>query len=53
LIASVSVSPTKGENIYKSFSHAVKNATGHHDVFIKFPTGKEETIFIKSCRFVK
>jgi hypothetical protein len=37
----------------KIFSKAVKNITGHHDVFIKFPTGNAGTIFIKSLRFVK
>jgi len=52
LIATISVSPT-GENSYKSFSKAVKNIAGHHDVFVKFPTGKEGTINIKSLRFLK
>jgi beta-xylosidase len=53
LIATIPVSATGGENNMKTFSKAVKNITGHHDVFIKFPTGNESTIFIKSLRFVK
>jgi hypothetical protein len=53
LIATVPVSATGGENSWKTFSKNVKNVTGHHDIFIKFPTGKEGTILIKSLRFVK
>ena len=53
LIATIPVSATGGENNLKSFSKAVKNITGHHDVFIKFPSGKEGTILIKSIRFLK
>ncbi len=53
LIATVPVSATGGENSWKTFSKNVKNVTGHHDIFIKFPTGKEGTILIKSLRFLK
>jgi xylan 1,4-beta-xylosidase len=53
LIATIQVSPTDGENNLKVFSRTVKNITGHHDVFIKFPIGVESSIFIKSLRFVK
>ena len=53
LIATIPVSATGGENNLKVFSKAVKNITGHHDVFIKFPEGKEGTIYIKSLRFLK
>jgi WD40 repeat protein len=53
LIASIPVSATGVENNLKAFSKPVKNITGHHDVFIKFPTGKEGTIYIKSLRFIK
>jgi hypothetical protein len=53
LIAKIPVSATGGENNLKAFSKAVKNITGHHDVFIKFPTGNESTIYIKSLRFLK
>jgi beta-xylosidase len=53
LIATIQVSPTNGENNLKVFSRTVKNITGHHDVFIKFPIGVESSIFVKSLRFVK
>jgi hypothetical protein len=53
LIASISVNSTGGENNLKAFSQSVKNITGHHDIFIKFPTGKEGTIVVKSLRFLK
>jgi xylan 1,4-beta-xylosidase len=48
----IPISSSGGENSMKSFSKAVKNITGHHDVFIKFPTGKEGMILIKSVRFL-
>ena len=53
LIATITVSATGGEMNLKTFSKAVKNVSGHHDVFIKFPTVKEGTIRIKSLRFLK
>ena len=52
-IAKIPVSATKGDNRWKAFSKAVKKVTGHHDVFIKFPEGKESAIIIKSVRFIK
>ncbi|MCX6329672.1 MAG: family 43 glycosylhydrolase [Bacteroidia bacterium] len=53
LIAAIPVSATGSENKWKAFSKAVKKEAGHHDVFIKFPSGKEGKIFIKSVRFLK
>jgi hypothetical protein len=53
LIASISVNSTGGENNLKAFSQTVKNITGHHDLFIKFPSCKEGAIIIKSIRFLK
>ena len=53
LIAILPVSSTGGEDNWKAFSKAVKGVSGHHDVFVKFPTGKEGAIEIKSFRFVK
>ncbi|HEX7585813.1 MAG TPA: carbohydrate-binding protein, partial [Prolixibacteraceae bacterium] len=52
-IATVSVSSTKGEEIWKAFTGAVKGVLGHHDVFVKFPTGNEGAVKIKSLRFLK
>jgi xylan 1,4-beta-xylosidase len=53
LIATIPVSATGGENNWKAFSKAIKNVTGHHDVFVKFPEGKEKSVAIKSLRFLK
>jgi len=52
LIAIVPVTAT-GENGMKTFSAAVKGLTGHHDVFVKFPTESEGKILIQSLSFVK
>jgi hypothetical protein len=53
LIASIPINSTGGENNWKTFTKSVKNISGHHDVFVKFLTGKEGTINIKSIRFLK
>lgn len=53
LIATIPVSSTGDQYSWKAFSGKVKSISGHHDVFIKFPNGKEGTIFIKSMRFLK
>jgi len=53
LIATIPVSATGGEMNLKNFSKPVKNVSGQHDVFIKFLSGKEGTIYIKSLRFLK
>jgi hypothetical protein len=31
----------------------VKNISGQHDLFVKFPTGNEGTIVIKSLQFIR
>jgi len=53
LIATVSVSSSGDEDSWKAFSKAVKRVSGHHDVFVKFPTANEGSIKIKSIRFLK
>ena len=53
LIASISVNSTGELNSIKAFSQTVKNITGHHDIFIKFPIGREGAIVVKSLRFKK
>jgi xylan 1,4-beta-xylosidase len=53
LIATISLSATGGEKDLKTFSKAVKNISGHHDVFIKFSVAKEGSILIKSLKFFK
>lgn len=50
LIAVIPVTAT-GVNKYKVVSKAISEISGHHDVFIKFPKGKEGSIKIKSLRF--
>jgi xylan 1,4-beta-xylosidase len=52
-IASVTVTPTGGTGTWKNFKKTIKQSTGHHDVFIRYPSGKEGTILIKSIRFLK
>ena len=52
LIATVPVTAT-GENVIKTFTSSVKGLTGHHDVFVKFPTECEGKILIQSLNFVK
>lgn len=51
LIATIPVTPTAGEHNWKIFRQVLKNVSGHHDVFIKFPAGTDHTLFIKSIRF--
>jgi xylan 1,4-beta-xylosidase len=41
------------QHYYKTSSATVKGITGHHDVFVKFPSGSKGKLFIKSLRFVK
>jgi xylan 1,4-beta-xylosidase len=53
LITVIPVSSTGGETNWKIFTKGVENTSGHHDVFVKFPTGKEGAITIKSLKFVK
>jgi len=53
LIASIPLSSTGGEENFKAFSKSVKGVSGHHDVFVKFPTGSDGTIRIKSLKFLK
>ncbi|GAA4917926.1 family 43 glycosylhydrolase [Mucilaginibacter defluvii] len=48
LIAKVPVTSTA---VAKVFNATIKNVTGQHDVFLKFPTGKPGQIVIKSIKF--
>jgi hypothetical protein len=50
LIAAIPVSTTAGDR-WRTLRRAVKNASGHHDVFVKFPPGKKEEILIKTIQF--
>ena len=51
LIATIPVASTGIEMNFKLFTKALRNVFGHHDVFVKFPGGAEQAIFIKSIRF--
>lgn len=51
LIATIPVKAT-GENNWKAFSKALKNVSGRHDIYVKFPKGIDRTVFIKTLRFL-
>ncbi len=50
LIATVPVTASDATE-WKVISKAIRNVSGHHDVFVKFPEGEREGIKIKSLRF--
>jgi hypothetical protein len=50
LIATIPLSAT-GSGNYKTFSKSLKNVTGQHDVFVRYPAGVPQSIFIKSIKF--
>ena len=50
LIATIPLSAT-GNGGYKTFSKQLKNVTGQHDIFVQYPAGVPQSIFIKSIRF--
>ena len=51
LIATIPVNAAGGASKWKTFKAAVKNVSGHHDVFVKFPKGGDHAFFIKTLRF--
>ena len=53
LIATVPVTSTGGGDKWKTFSKSIKNVSGHHDVFVKFPAGSDHSLYIKSIRFTR
>jgi hypothetical protein len=50
LLATISI-PATGER--KTVRASLKGVTGRHDVFVKFPEGKANTIHVSSLRFLK
>jgi hypothetical protein len=48
-IATIPVTPGSQS---KTFSTAIKNSHGRHDVFVKFPKGTQGEIFVQGIRFV-
>ena len=53
LISTLLVDATGGENNWKIFTGAIKNVSGHHDLFVKFPAGTDHNLFIKTIRFLR
>jgi len=51
LIATVPVEATGKK--WKTFRKSVKNISGHHDVFVKFPPGSANELLIKSIQFFR
>ncbi|OQP57636.1 glycoside hydrolase [Niastella vici] len=51
LIATIPVSATGSDSAWAPFSSAVKNVSGRHDVFVKFPAGKPGEIYINNISF--
>jgi beta-xylosidase len=52
LIATIPVNKTDGETDWKAFTKAIKNVSGHHDVFVKFDQGTDHNVFIKTICFM-
>jgi xylan 1,4-beta-xylosidase len=50
-IAGIAVSATGGKNVWKTFDSPIKNVSGSHDVFIKFPAGTDHDILIRQLVF--
>jgi len=53
LIATVPVQPAGDKRQWKTFLQPVARFQGHHDLFIKYPTGEPGKIIIRSIRFIK
>ena len=51
LIATMDIKSTGDKNKWKSFSKSIKSVTGKHDLFIKYPIGKAQDIYVKSVIF--
>jgi beta-xylosidase len=51
LIATVPVTAT-GANNWKTFTKALTDVSGRHDLFVKFPKGSDHVTFIKTIRFI-
>lgn len=51
LIATIPLSGAGDTHDWKSFSSRIKNVSGRHDVFVKFPSGKANAIQISEISF--
>jgi xylan 1,4-beta-xylosidase len=52
LIATIPVTATGGTSNWKVFSKAIKDVSGHHDVFAKFLPGSDHNVFVKTVQFI-
>jgi hypothetical protein len=52
LIATAPIAAT-GENRWQAFREKIKNVSGHHDVFVKFPSGSQHLLYVKTIRFLR
>jgi beta-xylosidase len=53
LIATVPVTATGGADNWQTFSSALENISGHHDIFVRFQPGPHHQTWIKSLVFLK
>ncbi|MEI6948144.1 family 43 glycosylhydrolase [Paraflavisolibacter sp. H34] len=52
LVATVPVRATGGDTNRKVFRQALKNVSGQHDVFVRFPAGNAQAIKVQALRFL-
>ncbi|MDP9046879.1 MAG: family 43 glycosylhydrolase [Bacteroidota bacterium] len=50
LIANIPITATSTGG-WKTFSAVLKGVTGQHDIFVKFPSGPSQSVYIKSIKF--
>jgi GH35 family endo-1,4-beta-xylanase/beta-xylosidase len=53
LLGTVTVRATGGDDVWRTCTQPLKRFSGHHDVFIKYPSGQAGAVSIRSIRFVK
>ena len=51
LVATIPVTET-GKGNWNMFRQSLKNVSGRHDVYVKFPAGENHQTYIKSIRFI-
>jgi hypothetical protein len=53
LIATIPVTATGGADNWRTFSSALENISGHHDIFVRFLPGTHHQTWVKSLVFLK
>lgn len=51
LMATIPISITGSNNTFTTFSSRIRNVSGRHDIYVKYPAGEPRTIKISSIRF--